>query len=85
MKKVYALAGCEIKRMRPIFKTEMFIYQSNINFDGEILFRKIAHHLDPEIKKMLVKGIIRTRIPHCTLVHDFFAIEIKILFLNLTM
>ena len=58
---------------------------SYINFDGEILFRKIAHHLDPEIKKMLVKGIIRTRIPHCTLVHDFFAIEIKILFLNLTM
>ena len=50
------LAGCEIKSMRPIFKTEMLIYQSKANLDEKILFGKITHHLDPEIRKMLVNG-----------------------------
>ena len=43
--------------MWPIFKTEMLIYQSNINLDEKILFGSILHPSDPEIRKMLVKGM----------------------------
>ena len=43
--------------MRPILKTEMFIYQSKINLDEKILFGSIPHLTDPEIRKMLVKGM----------------------------
>ena len=53
-KKCMRLEGCEIKSMRPIFKTEMLIYQSKANLDEKILFFKIAHQLDSEIKKTLV-------------------------------
>ena len=42
--------------MWPIFKAEMFICHSKDNLDEKILFGKIAHHLDPEIKKMQVRG-----------------------------
>ena len=42
--------------MRPICKTEMLIHQSKANLDEKILFRNISHHLDPEIRKMIVKG-----------------------------
>ena len=48
--------GCEINGMSPIFKTEMFIYQSKANLDAKNLFRKITYHFDPEIRKMLVRG-----------------------------
>ena len=43
--------------MTDIFKTKMFIYQAKANLDEKILFRKIIHHLDPEIRKMLVRGL----------------------------
>ena len=43
--------------MRPIFKTEMFIYQSKVNLNEKILFVSIPHLTDPEIRKMPVKGI----------------------------
>ena len=43
--------------MRPIFKTEMLFYQSKANLDEKILFCKITHHLDPEVRKMLVKSM----------------------------
>ena len=43
--------------MRPIFKTEMLIYHSKANLYKKILFGKITHHLDPEIRKMLVRGM----------------------------
>ena len=42
--------------MRPIFKTDMLIFQSKANLDEKILFGKITHHLDPAIRKMLVKS-----------------------------
>ena len=42
--------------MRPIFKTEMLIYQSKANLDEKILFGKITDHLDSEIRKILVNG-----------------------------
>ena len=38
------LAGCEIKSMRPIFKTEILIYQSKANSDEKILLGKITKH-----------------------------------------
>ena len=42
--------------MRPILQTEMLIYQSKANLDEKILFGRITHHLDPEIREMLVNG-----------------------------
>ena len=56
-KKFRRLEGCEINSIRPIFKTEMFIYQSKVNLDGKILFGSIPRLTDPEIRKMLVKGM----------------------------
>ena len=43
--------------MRPIFKTEMFIYQSKVNLDEKNLFGNIPHLTDPEIRKILLKGM----------------------------
>ena len=51
------LEGCGIKSIRPIFKTEMFIYQSKVNLNEKILFGSIPHLTDQEIRKMLVKGM----------------------------
>ena len=56
-KKFTRLAGSEIKSMRSIFKIEILIHQSKANLDEKILFGKITHHLDPEIGKMLVRGM----------------------------
>ena len=36
----------------------MFIYQSKVNFDEKIFFGSIPHLTDPEIRKMLVKGML---------------------------
>ena len=47
-----------MKIMRPIFKTKMLIYQLKANLDEKFLFGKITHHLDPEIRELLVKGHI---------------------------
>ena len=43
--------------MGPIFKTKVLIYQSKVNLDEKILFGSIPHLRDPEIRKMLVKGM----------------------------
>ena len=43
--------------MRLIFKIEMLICQSKVNLDDKILFGNITHHSDPEIRKMLVRGM----------------------------
>ena len=51
-------AGWEIKSMRKIFKIEMLIYHSNANLDEKVLFGKITNHLDPDIRKMLVNGML---------------------------
>ena len=63
----------------------MLIHQSKGNLDEKILFDKITHHLDLEMRKKLVNSKFRTRIPHSILVHDLFAIKIEILFLKLIM
>ena len=39
--------------MWAIFKINMLTYQSKANVDEKILFGKIAHYLDPGIRKML--------------------------------
>ena len=64
------LAGREIKIIRPIFKIEMLVYQSKGNLDEKILFHKITHHLDPEIRNMLVNSKFGTRIPHSIVADD---------------
>ena len=43
--------------MWPMFKIKMLIDQSMANLDGKILFDKIAHHLDEEIRKILARGV----------------------------
>ena len=44
--------------MRPIFKTEMLIYQSKATLDQNIFFGKITHLLDQEkIRETLAKGL----------------------------
>ena len=47
---------CGVKTTRPIFKTEMLIHQSKATVDEKILFGNINHQLDPEIRKLPVKG-----------------------------
>ena len=47
--------------MRPMFKTEMLIYHSKANLDEKILFGSILHLTNPEIRKMLVKGMFGNR------------------------
>ena len=42
--------------MRSIFKAEILIHQSKTNLDEKILFGKIAHHLDAEIRKLQVNS-----------------------------
>ena len=54
-------AGCEKTRIRPIFKTEMLINQPKANLDKNILLGKITYHFDPEIRKMLAKGMFKNK------------------------
>ena len=49
--------GYGIKSMWLVFKTKILIYQSKANLDEKILFGETTHHLDPEIRKMLVRGM----------------------------
>ena len=51
------LAGCEIKCMRQIYKTEMLSCQSKASLDGKSLFGRIIHHLDTQIRKMLERSM----------------------------
>ena len=69
-----------MESMTAIFKTDMLIYQSKANLDDKTLFSKITHHLDPDIRKMLVRGMSGNE-----LVHDLLVIEVKILFMKLTL
>ena len=54
----------------------MLIYQSQANLDEKILFAKITHLIDPEIRKMLVRECLETKIPHSILVHHLCGIEV---------
>ena len=46
------------KKFTPIFKTEKLIYQSKVNLDEKILLGNIPHLIDPEIRQMLVEGML---------------------------
>ena len=50
-----------MKSMWFTFKTTMLIFQSKANLDEKILFGKITHRLDPEIREMLVRGMSRIK------------------------
>ena len=45
------------KKYASLFKTEVFINQPRANLDEKSVFGKIAHYLNPEIWKMLVRGL----------------------------
>ena len=52
------LVGYGMKSMLPIFSTKMLINRSKANLNITILFGAVTHHLDPEIRKMLVRCIV---------------------------
>ena len=56
-----SLASYGVKSTRPIFKIKMLIYQPKANLDEKIFLGKITHHLDQEIRKMLVKVIFGSK------------------------
>ena len=65
--------GYGIKTWWPIFKTEILIYQSKANFDEKILFDKMIHHLDPEIREMPVRGLYGNpefRVPCWSMIYE---------------
>ena len=49
-----------IKSIAPMFKTEMLIYQSNVNLDEKILLGEIIHFSDSKIGK-IVRGLYQNR------------------------
>ena len=60
------MLGYEIKNMRLIIKTYMLFYQSKANLDVKILFGKISHLLDPEIRTMLVRVLYENENSTCS-------------------
>ena len=63
----------------------MFMYPSKASLDEKILFVKIFDQLDPEIRKMLVRCWFGNEGSTFPLAHNLLAIEIKHLFLKMTM
>ena len=49
--------------MRLIFKTKMLINHPKDNLDVKIFIVKIIHLVDPEIRKMLVRGLYGNKSP----------------------
>ena len=68
------LTGFPIKSMRQIFKTETLVYPPKANLEVLILFGKITS--DPELRKMLVRGLYMNELPCSILVHNLLATEI---------
>ena len=71
--------------MWPIFKNKILIFQLRANKAGKNLFGKIIHHLDQEIRKMLVRDMFWNKNSTFHFVYDLLAIEFQILLLKLTM
>ena len=62
-------------------QTEMFIYQSKVNLDEKILFGSIPHLTDPEIRKMVVKGMFweqKFHIPFWSMIYLLLKFEFSI-------
>ena len=49
--------ACGVKSTWPIFKTKILICQSKVNLDGKIFFGTMTHHVDPEIRKIMMSGL----------------------------
>ena len=63
----------------------MFIYLSKVDLDEKILIGSIPHLTDPEIRKMLVKGMLGNKSSTFRSGHALPSIEIGILHLKLGM
>ena len=50
-KKVHAFGGLWNKKYRAISKNKMLIFHSRADLDEKILFGKITHHVEPEIRQ----------------------------------
>ena len=55
------LAGYGIKSMWVMLKAKMLSFQSKANLDKKMLFAKITHHFDLEIRKTLIRGMSGNR------------------------
>ena len=44
--------------MWAILKTKMLMHQPKANLHKKVLFGKFTHHLEPEIRKMLVRCML---------------------------
>ena len=54
------MASYGIQNIWAIFKTKILIFHSKAKLDEKILVGKITHHLDREVRKILVKGIFHS-------------------------
>ena len=79
-KKLTRLEGYGIRACGQYSRKKMFIYQSKANLDVESLFGNITHLVDPEVRKMLERGLFGNQDSTFILVRDLLAIEIKIRF-----
>ena len=80
------LVGYGIKSVWPLYITKILFFQSKAYLDEKILFGKISHHLDPEIRKLLVRRMFGNG---TTIFHPgpiiYLLLKFKILSLKLTM
>ena len=49
------------KKYEADIENELLMYQSKANLDENCSFGKITHHVNPEIRKMIVKGIFGSK------------------------
>ena len=71
------LESCGIKFSWLILKNKQLTYQSKANLNMKILLGDITHLIDPEIRKMLQRGLYGNQDPH-SILNDSLDIEIKI-------
>ena len=69
------LAGCGIKSIRPIFKTEMFMYQSKANIDEKFCLVKLLINKTKKLGNAGKGACLGRRIPNTILVHYLFPIS----------
>ena len=77
------LVGCKIESMKSTLKLKS-ISQRLIS-TRNLAVCKITSHLDLEIRKMLVRGMLWNQDPFSILVHSLLAAEHQIQFLKVTM
>ena len=80
---VQASGGLLDKCTRPVFKTDALIYHAKANFGVQILSDKTTNLEEPDIGgRVLMRVYMGTRISRSDLVHDLFALETGIIFLE---